>query len=191
MKPVTMITAGALLLLSLAALACSPEAQSSEIKGATSIEAIDQAIAAVAETDIASLVGQANFQTLECATVEGIGGPPPCLEDEAEGTEVDVLFAASCEGYYIRHDAVEAALNAFLGREPALHGVYRHNGLIFPSSQYVLVFDGNSALELGVGALQLFVSDDGITGINFGCGQTAESLVEMQALDDAILPPGR
>jgi hypothetical protein len=52
-----------------------------------------------------------------------------------------------------------------------------------------VIFDGPFDPPAGYGASQLYIGEGGITGINFGCGQSARDLVEFQSLQDAILAP--
>ena len=154
----------------------------------TGIAAVDRVIAAVQADDASKLAGQAKFEALACTTAQGLGGPPGCRPGEAAGTVVNVLFTSSCDGHYIRQDELGGLVNRFLEGEGKLAGVYKHNGLLFPSSQYILVY--SFATPQGSLARVLCVSDGGIVGVTFGCGTSAREYIESQSLKDPILLPG-
>jgi hypothetical protein len=154
----------------------------------TGIAAVDRGLDGVLDRRVDQLVSQVALQRMPCTTAAGLGGPPKCREGEVEGTQVDVVFASSCEGFYLRQGELQETLGRFVEGDVRLAGVYRHNGLIFPSSQYVLVFSGES--PAGRIARTLFVSDQGIVGITFACGTPARDYVEQNGLRDAILVPG-
>ena len=154
----------------------------------TGISIVDRVMSAMAAKDAAQLASLAYLETFSCTTAAGLGGPPQCLPGEAAGTPVKALFTSSCDGHYIRQSEVLGLAQRFLEDKGKLAGVYRHNGLIFPQSQYVLVY----AFDTPYGSLArvLFVSDPGIVGITFGCGTTAKDYISQMGLTDAILLPG-
>jgi len=154
----------------------------------TGIPAIDRVVTSVRARDVSAVVAQVGWQRIPCTTAQGLGGPPPCRSGEVAGTAVEVVFSSSCDGAYLRRDEVEPVVNRFLDGGGRLAGVYRHNGLSFPASQYVLVYSVDSAA--GNEARALFVSDSGIVGFTFACGANVKQFLESSSLTDAILLPG-
>ena len=144
--------------------------------------------AAVAARDWFQLASLSYLEAKACTTAVGLGGPPGCLPGETAGTVVHVLFTSSCDGHYIRQAEVESLMKRFIEDKGKLAGVYKHNGLLFPSSQYVLVYSFDT--PYGSLARVLFVSDPGIVGVTFACGSSAKEFVESLGLRDAILLPG-
>jgi hypothetical protein len=155
--------------------------------GVTGIAAVDAAIKAIAAKDAVALASQAVFRTDACSTAQGAGGPPQCRTGEANGTRVEVLAAASCEGYYLRKDELTATVNRFLEANPQLYAVYKHNGRIFLPGEYVIIFSYSDDRLPGTQGRQVFVSGQGVVGLNFGCGQSPADLVGFQELKDVIL----
>lgn len=155
----------------------------------TGIAAVDRVLQAVREDNVSKLTAEASFQPLACTTAQGLGGPPACLPGEAAGTVVNVLFTSSCDGHYIWPSELPALAGQFIEGEGRLAGVYRHNGLIFPSSQYVLVFSYDS--PGGSVARIAFVSDNGIVGLTFTCGTSAKEYVQFHSLTRCDSAAGR
>lgn len=160
----------------------------SQVGGQTGIPAVDKAMTAVRDRDVSALATQVDWRSIACTTVQGLGGPPKCRPGEASGTVVEVVFSSSCDGTYLRRDEVTSLAGRFLEGNSRLAGVYRHNGLIFPSSQYVLVYSADTTA--GNQARALFVSDTGIVGFTFACGANVKQFLESNSLTDAILLPG-
>lgn len=154
----------------------------------TGIGAVDRAIAAVQSRDANRLASLFHLEALACSNAAGLGGPPQCKAGEAPGTKVNVLYTSSCDGHYLRQDEVASLAGRFVEDTGKLAGVYRHNGLLFPSSQYVAVF----SYETPYGSLArvLFISEPGIVGVTFGCGTSAKEYVEVLGLRDPVYIPG-
>jgi len=68
----------------------------------TGLDEVDRILVAVETGDIAGLRTLIGFTKVRCARVEGLGGPPKCLESEADGTVVEVLPFLGSEGSFIR-----------------------------------------------------------------------------------------
>ena len=157
----------------------------------TGIAAIDQVLEAVESGDSDALIAQAKISIQKCTHAQGAGGPPKCRPSEAEGTSVEVMFASSCEGFYLRHDDLDSTAARFLEGTPKVHSVYPHNGLLFPSSQYIVLLSAtpNEGIPATLGR-ELFVSDNGIVGLNFGCGESPRDMISMQSLGEPIFSTG-
>jgi hypothetical protein len=99
----------------------------------TNIPEIDVIINAVASGDPQELRSLFEYTTLACWIPNALGGPPPCRENEAEGTLIEVLPFLGAEGSFLRKD--EAAnlpgLNA-----TGLYAVYRVPDSAFSDENY-------------------------------------------------------
>ncbi len=148
---------------------------------------VNDIIEAVAAADAAAIEAMLVYTSLECTTtVEGLGGPPQCAAGEADGDEVDVLLVAQCEGSYAR----PGELNTFpLTENISFYAAYRATDAFYPPSDYVVVFSRTQPNIEGEMGIEFVATDEGIVGINYGCGQTAPELVEFQQLTDAIIDP--
>jgi hypothetical protein len=162
----------------------------------TGIASVDAVARAVAADDFASLESLAVFDALPCTTtVEGIGGPPECRAGEADGTPVDVLLGAACEGYYVREGELtfETLSIGRPGGGNPLYGVYASSSNLaggWPRAKYVIVLYNEGPTD-AVMAFALLVDDENIVGFLDGCGATPEQFVETQRLGEPIAGPGR
>jgi hypothetical protein len=131
------------------------------------------------------------FQMVACAVdVMGAGGPPECEADEADGTEVEVLPVSQCEGAYLRPQDVFFAFR-LRDQEMKLYGVYDATAAeIFPPGDYAVLFSFvRPETPDRTLTLELLMNDEGVTGVNFGCGEDPASLVTAQGLTEAIVTP--
>jgi hypothetical protein len=179
---VALLLAAGLLVLS----ACSSDDDDGD-DSATGVAAVDAAVTAIVAGDGAALAQQAVFSTVACTTADGLGGPPKCADGETEGTEISALPAASCEGYYLREPEIGPSADAFVAGEPTVHGVYRQGGLRdFISGDYVVLLevdDPQAGMKTG---REVYLNENGITGLFFGCGQTVDDLIEAHGLSDRL-----
>ncbi len=72
----------------------------------TGVDEIDTILDAVASGDDQQVRSLIQFTSAECTRAEGLGGPPKCLEGEAEGTTVEVLPFMGPEGSFLRKDEI-------------------------------------------------------------------------------------
>jgi hypothetical protein len=155
---------------------------------ATGIGTVDRAIVAVLAADEGAIREMLVFQPVPCeANPVGIGGPPPCREGEADGTPVDVIAIAQCEGAFVRPDQLELA--GIISETAELYAVYRAPPNYFPRGLYTVVFTAGAAAQPPIDAFEVVLDNEGVTGINFGCAEDAARLVETRGLTDAILAP--
>ena len=73
----------------------------------TGVTELDNVIAIVMggrRNELQSILG---FTQTECTLAEGLGGPPKCLEGEADGTPVEVLPFLGPEGHFIREEDID------------------------------------------------------------------------------------
>lgn len=141
-------------------------------------------VALMEANDVDALRAFLSFTPTACATnVQGAGGPPDCRPGEPEGTLVPVLAIADCEGHFVRED--ELALDPLATGTISFVGAYRAPEGFFPEGEIVLLF---TRLMSGIGEIgtQLILTDDGVTGIRYGCGTTAEEMIGLHGLTDEI-----
>jgi hypothetical protein len=131
----------------------------------TTIEEIDSILAAVNGNDKQKLTDLFSYTTIACKTiVNGLGGPPPCREGEAEATLVEVLPVLSHEGYYLYKDEI----SNWPGLDVAgLYAVYQvsesaYSDENFPKGNYAVILVGKEN-QPGV---VLQINDAGIVRID-------------------------
>jgi hypothetical protein len=172
-------------ILALTAAACSgAEGGSSSLPASA-----QQAIEAVEASDAAALAALAQVASVPCTTADGLGGPPKCEPGQADGTMVSVLAAASCEGYHLKQGDVEGSLAAFLNGEVEVQAVYRSNGNdLFPAGHALLVTFKDAQFPQGQGRA-IFLNDDGVTGLFFGCNHSIDDIRAGYTTGDAVWTP--
>ena len=99
----------------------------------TNIPEIDVIIRAVAKGDPQELRNLFGYSKIACMTVNALGGPPPCRDNEAEGTLVEVLPSLGPEGSFLRKDEAQnfPGLNV-----TGLYAVYRVPDAAFSDENY-------------------------------------------------------
>jgi hypothetical protein len=145
---------------------------------------LGEIIAAAEANDIETLRRLLVFTPTPCATnVQGAGGPPDCRPGEPDGTLVPVLAIADCEGHYVRED--EVALDPLATGTITFFNAYNAPAGFFPEGERVLLFRRQQA-GIGEIGMQLILTDESISGIRYGCGITAEDMIELHGLGDPI-----
>ena len=135
------------------------------------------------------------FSPVPCTTsVEGMGGPPQCREGEANGTPVNVMLAAGCEGYYVREGELPFETFALVGTDGSpLYGIYRvtSSNIVqgWPDARYAVVLRQQAPPDRE-SVLALLTDDVSIVGFMQGCGETPQQWVETQGLTDVVIEPG-
>jgi hypothetical protein len=167
-----------------------PDAQGTySLETRTGIEVIDNVIEAVASGDREQLESLISYTTAPCTTREGFGGPPKCLEGEAEGTLVDGLPMIGSEGGHIRKDEI----GNWTGVDAsALFAVYRNseegvNEPYYPRGEYAVVFLTGE----GPSAITLRIAEGGIVRVDYPFTESLEQLKNMveQDASQVILMP--
>jgi hypothetical protein len=125
----------------------------------TGIPEVDTIIDSVLNKDIERLRGLIGYLSLECGTLDELGGPPRCEEGEPEGTLVQAFPVGGAEGHYAREETIDSTLE-FITQVKGLAAVYQFtaepNQGGWPAGDYRLVFlpeeEGPiTFLTLGVG----------------------------------------
>ena len=151
----------------------------------TGVKAVDDAIAAVRAGDVNALIDLMVLAPEACAAPNGAGGPPACNAGEATGTKVSAVPFFSCEGGWAREEALPQALAPLTEGAPKLFGVYRTDQKLFErSGDYAVLFTYTTSS--GDLARNFLMTDDGVVGIDAGCGQTAAQMVDQHKLTDAL-----
>lgn len=163
----------------------------------TGVDDLDAIIEEVEAQDVAALRARLAFQTLDCTTELGAGGPPKCAEGEADGTAVEVFEFLGCEPEWRRADAVDATLEEAVANAPVRYAAFEApEGYVLGSAGTVLVFDGP---DLRAGeppwrrGMALRVDGGRIAALELACGAGAgaESLLSDGPVDFLIEPPPR
>jgi hypothetical protein len=153
----------------------------------TGIPVVDAVIEARLNNDSQALVDLVQFLTLTCIRVpEGIGGPPLCQEDEADGTPVEVFPMAFSEGTHVRRAEIA---DFFVPGRYTLQAVYRttdegFQDESFPSGDYSIIFiDEESSF---FNAVNLRVNENGIVRLDYN---SWPEMVTGFGIGEFILPP--
>jgi hypothetical protein len=172
----------------------SPSPQSSPTPGGagpTGVASVDDAIAARLAGDFEAVEGMFEFQSVACEVdVMGAGGPPECEADEADGTLVDVLPVAQCEGAFLREQDVFFA-QRLRGHAVQFVSMFNAPDDIYPEGDYAVIF-GYTRPEMPdkTLALELMMDPAGVTGVNFGCGESPQELIAAQGLTNGVVGDG-
>lgn len=114
----------------------------------TGIEEVDAILTAVESGDPQQLRDLFRLATVACTKADGLGGPPKCQDEEAEGTFVEVLPFLGPEGNFLR----EAELSNFPGVNVTdLYAVYKvsdaaYSEDAYPAGEYAVMFTGGENL---------------------------------------------
>lgn len=156
------------------------------VPGKTGVSAVDEVIEAVLAGDVKALRDLFVFSPVACEeSPQGAGAPPTCAPGEPDGTPVDVIAVAQCEGYYVR--PAEAGTIELPVMASTLYAVYAAPDTLWPEGEYAVIFErGESHVPQ---AWELVMTDEGITGIHHGCAMSAERIAESQRLTDIIVAP--
>ncbi|MEX1020725.1 MAG: hypothetical protein WDZ49_13760, partial [Litorilinea sp.] len=87
---------------------------------AVGVPELDALLALLQRNELSLEYGQ--FSPRPCTHQTGLGGPPKCAEDEAEGTPIDVLPIMAQSGSYLRRSQAE---DAFVTTAATVEVVYR------------------------------------------------------------------
>ena len=139
----------------------------------TGVASVDALIRAMHAVDAPALAGAIVSFNIGCVTEpQGIGGPPLCEDGEPEGTPIEVLPSAYCEGFYARVESMGDSFFEIVRAAPRLFSVYEvEDGEAnpnWPRGDYAVVF----ALAKG-GARTVYIGSAGIVNVRYGCAGNA------------------
>ncbi len=142
-------------------------------------ESVRAAIDAVENGDAASLASQVVYSRIQCTTSAALGGPPECGPGQAAGTEVEVMPASGCgEASYVQSGSEPVAFENFLAGEIQLHAAYRSDGGDLFTANYAVLLTSTSTSGPfpGPQGRAIFLNDEGVTGLFFGCNNTVDEI---------------
>lgn len=123
-----------------------PEVSYQEQAGYTGIAEIDHIIDTVLARDLDAQIQLLQFSTLPCTYEDGLGGPPKCLDGEAEGTEIEAFPFLGPEGHHMRKET----LADWGGIDASdVYAVYRNSKQVYsdeayPAGEYAIMFNTES-----------------------------------------------
>lgn len=154
----------------------------------TGIDAVDAIVAAALSGDARALEETVRYSSIPCeAPPRSLGGPPECEPGEAQGTKVDVLPVAQCEGHFLRGEQVGESLKTLVLSEPRLYAVYRAPKS-WERGEYAVVFSVQGPERAAFGQ-SLVIEDGRLVEVDFGCAETAAGMVESAGEVEFVLPP--
>lgn len=130
-----------------------------------------------------------SYTNVACTNADGLGGPPKCRTDQAEGTMVEVLPILSGEGTYSSPEEIDNALNFVV---MSLYTVYRvpddaYQPDYWPAAEYGLIFTREmNAVPFPV---TVFVEDGRIVRLHHHIGTDPQELINQLPVEAILLTP--
>jgi hypothetical protein len=155
----------------------------------TGIDVVDQAIEIILSNDLDARRDLIRYTTAGCTTAEGLGGPPKCEPDQADGTPVTYFpVLGPGEGSPVLPENIEDTIDFAV---EDLYAAFRRPDTaeideFYPAGLYGLVF----TLPVGGGLTGLTVRLDGegqIIRLDF-LAQPLETEIEEQGIE-LLVPP--
>jgi hypothetical protein len=165
--------------------ACSPQVAATS--GEETIPHFEDITSAVASGSTEDLLAIVKFSSLPCTNAEGMGGPPKCLDNEAEGTPVEVLPIIGPEGHHIRR----SEMSSWPGIDDArLYAAYRtsestYSDEYFPAGDYAIAFIMPSKVD----GVVFQVTQDGIVRMDYQMLSTIDEIVKNSEVILSPTPP--
>jgi hypothetical protein len=153
----------------------------------TNIPEIDVIIRAVASGEPQELRNLFEYRQLGCWTPNALGGPPPCRENEAEGTLVEVLPSLGVEGSFLRKDEA----GNFPGlKATGLYAAYRVPDSAFsdenyPAGDYGIVY----LTDENIPEVILQATDGKIVRIDYVFGYPESNTLLPEGVTEFVLAP--
>ena len=113
-----------------------------------------------------------------------------CRQGEAEGTPVDVVWVAGCEGEYRRADELDKIPLSLLSALDfyAAHRWPEEFNAPPVAAEYAAIFSRTGPTEKTL-AVELLIEGGDLVAIKLGCGESPKELVESDQLEEVVLPP--
>ena len=151
--------------------------------GSPPLDAVIEAVLAHAITARRELT---RLTVVGCTHADGLGGPPKCQEDEAEGTPLEVLPILGSEGHHTRAEDLDRALSF---QVEGLYAVYEFSDDVYDSVDYPAGEVGLLFLQSGPPfPLTVHVTNGAIVRLDYDIGDTLDSVFGHDAAG-IILPP--
>lgn len=154
---------------------------------------IDPVLEAIDSGDPAKIVAATHFTPVPCSyNQQGIGAPPGCPAGAAEGTPVEVLPGAACEGYYTTREEFERNVNLSRRTEATLYAVVKLRPASapnpnWPQGDYALIYATPQAS--GTFGSVINVANGKMVNRWSGCGTTPEGIISTLDVESFVLPP--
>lgn len=130
------------------------------------------------------------YTRIACATIDGLGGPPPCPAGVADGTEIEVFPTLGSEASYVAPENMQAFLNNSIVK--SLYAVYRvtPNPSLeahLPEGRYAMLFERDvNDIPLPV---ILQVLDGKVVRMDFRFGISAADLLKEVPVENVLVTP--
>ncbi len=152
----------------------------------TGIAVLDEIMDAALTGDGPAVAQYFEFINIPCTTEDGLGGPPKCLENEADGTLVEVLPIFGPEGHFLRKDSVK---NWQLPEISEVYAVYAVSETVeadeyYPIGDYAIVLIINEGRP---GSLTFQVKAEKIVRLDYGF--ELPPVISLDGVKEYILPP--
>jgi hypothetical protein len=155
----------------------------------TGIGVVDQAIDIILSNDLDARRDLISYTTAGCTTAEGLGGPPKCEPDQADGTPVTYFpVLGPGEGSPVLPENIEGTIDIAV---EDLYAVFRRLDPteideFYPAGVYGLVF--TLAVESGLTGVTVRLNDEGqIIRLDFFI-QPPETLIDGEGIE-LLIPP--
>lgn len=149
--------------------------------------AVDAVMSALESGDLEAIAALIGWQQVECEAGPpmGIGGPPECPEGVADGTPIDVIPGAACEGYWHIRVNDGGRANLVIGTADRLYAVIKNDADSFwRGSDTGIVYVNPERPEWGKA---VYLANGRIIGDWSGCATSPAEIAERGA--SVIFPP--
>lgn len=151
------------------------------------MEELTPVLKAILYGTVSDRVELVSFSTAACTTADGLGGPPKCEADEAEGTLVEVLPVSSGEGTFSRPETIDGALDFVV---MGIYSIFRIPDDVTesdysPAGEYGLIFTREiNAVPFPV---TVFVDNGRIVRIQHHVATEARALVDQLPVESIVM----
>jgi hypothetical protein len=155
----------------------------------TGIEDVDAIIDAILSGDIEARRALVHYTTSACTTADGLGGPPKCEPDEADGTMVKAFPVLGSEGHHVRPELIEDTLGFVVDD---LYAVYHvpdeaYQAEYWPAGEYGLVFVRDEIDYLVT--ITVHVENGRMVRLDYDVGKPPAAIIEQKA-GELLQPEG-
>lgn len=168
--------------------ACAPAAETNSNQAVRDeLQPILKAVFSGSDEDRLALI---QFVNTPCANVEGLGGPPPCPEGVAEGTEMEVFPVLGSEGSLLSLEEVTNMMSDLQVKD--LYAVYRETPNpnaepYYQTGEYAMLFERETSdLQL---PMVFQVKDGRIVRVDYHIGVSPEDILKEIPIEQVVIAP--
>jgi hypothetical protein len=168
--------------------ACAPAAETNSNQAVRDeLQPILKAVVSGSDEDRLALF---QFVNVPCANMEGLGGPPPCPESVAEGTDMQVFPILGSEGSLLSLEEVTNMMSDLQVKD--LYAVYRETPNpnaepYYQTGEYAMLFERETSdLQLPV---VFQVRDGRIVRIDYHIGVSPEDILKEIPIEQVVIAP--